>query len=302
MTKKLFEDRFLLLKTNKELEDIKLKNPELDEYYLASACSKERRELFEKLWKNFEWLADKNFLKEVQTNFQERSWEMYIGNVLLEKGLKVNSKKEGPDFFINNDFYLECVSPTKGDPNKPDSVPEPYVANSSENIRVLSVPIDQIILRICSVIHEKGVVKYNKWKNKKWFNFKSPLIIAINTGGLGYPDDYKMPYVLKTLFGFQWLLLDKDFNDKGYSTRINFKKNNNKDIFVDFFTNDNYSQISGILFSNQQVLNHPKILGDDCYFINNPFAENQVPREFIKLFKSWDAKINENIIEIKRDF
>lgn len=66
--------------TDEELQEIKNKYPTYDEYYIASACIKERKEIFEKLWKNFSCLADDHFLHEIKTQFHPRTWEMYIGN------------------------------------------------------------------------------------------------------------------------------------------------------------------------------------------------------------------------------
>ena len=126
----LFTVELPFVSTNKELEKIKVMYPKYDSYFIASGCVKERKEKFEKLWQNFKPYADNHFLTEIKTNFHQRSWEMYVGNVLLEKKLSIESKNEGPDFIVNDNIYIECVAPTKGDPAKPDSVPEMFLAKT----------------------------------------------------------------------------------------------------------------------------------------------------------------------------
>ena len=92
---------------------------------------------------------------------------MYVGNVFLENGLIMQSNNEGPDFVIDKIAYVECVAPTKGDPNKPDSVPEMFVATTPEDIRVQDVPIDKMILRITQVTKDKALDQYENWKSNR---------------------------------------------------------------------------------------------------------------------------------------
>lgn len=144
----IFTVELPLVKTDEELEKVKEIYPKYDPYFIASGCSKERRGRFDKLWMKYKPHADSHFLSQIKTNFHQRSWEMYVGNVLLEKKLRIKSQDEGPDFVIDNIAYVECVAPTKGDPAKPDSVPEMFVATKPEEIRVQDVPVDKMILRL----------------------------------------------------------------------------------------------------------------------------------------------------------
>jgi cellulose synthase/poly-beta-1,6-N-acetylglucosamine synthase-like glycosyltransferase len=126
MSNTIFTVELPLIKTNEELEKIKQMYPKYDSYFIASGCCKERREKFDKLWEKYKLCADGHFLNQIRTNFHQRTWEMYIGNVLLEKELTIQSQNEGPDFVIDNiayTHYIECVAPTKGDPVKPDQFP-----------------------------------------------------------------------------------------------------------------------------------------------------------------------------------
>lgn len=158
MNNNLFNVELPTATNDEELDKIKSLYLEYDPYFITSGCSRERREKFNKLWNKYKIYADSHFLTQVKINFHQRTWEMYLGNVLLEKGLKIESNNEGPDFIVKDIGYIECVAPTKGDNTKTDSVPEPYIAKKPGDIRLNSVPFDKIILRITQVLKDKALI------------------------------------------------------------------------------------------------------------------------------------------------
>ena len=82
----------------------------------------------EMLWKEYEPLAPKNFLKRVQTDFHQYWWEMYLTVGLLHlsnvSGFKVGTSKQnqGPDAkitYVDGEcIWIEAVAPKKGDKEK----------------------------------------------------------------------------------------------------------------------------------------------------------------------------------------
>ena len=302
MKSTIFTVELLLIETNQELEKIKQMYPKYDPDFIASGCFKERREKFDKLWANYKPHADSHFLSEIKINFHQRSWEMYLGNVLLEKKQAVRSQNEGPDFIIDRIAYVECVAPTKGDPIKPDSVPEMFVVAKPEEVRVQDVPVDKMILRITQVIREKALDQYENWRSKNWFDSKMPFVIAINTGDLSHAEDPSMPNVLKALFGFQFRQINLRTGATNFSHRNEVPKTNNEPVSVNYFVSRDFNFVSGVLFSDKTVLNHPENIGDDCFFVNNPFAKNPIDQSFITLFKNWNATIENNRVNLKRNY
>ncbi len=97
MSETIFTIELPCVENNEELEKVKQRYRKYDPYFIASGCCKERREIFDKLWSNYKSYADSHFLSQIKTNFHQRSWEMYVGNVLLEKGLNIQcvAKNEG---------------------------------------------------------------------------------------------------------------------------------------------------------------------------------------------------------------
>jgi len=294
MNDSIFAVELPFVDSDEELEKIKNIYDRYDSYFIASGCCKEKKELFDKLWVKFKPYADVHFLNQIKTNFHQRSWEMYVGNVLLEKDFVIKSQDDGPDFIIDKMAYIECVAPTRGEPGKPDSVPKMYTAKTPEEIRVQDVPVDRMILRITQSIRDKALDQYEAWKKKPWFDSKTPFIIAINSGGLEHVDDPNMPNVIKALFGFQFMQINLENRAVSYSHRDMVEKSNKSAVPVNYFLNPNFNFISGVLFSDKTVLNHPEKIGDDCVFVNNPFAKNIVDEKIAKSFKNWtaDAKIS----------
>lgn len=295
MDNSLFTVELIFVKNDEELEKIKAMYPKYDPYFIDSGCIKKRREKFDKLWQKFKPYADSHFLNQIKTNFHQRSWEMYVGNVLLSKKLSIKSQNEGPDFIVNSNIYIECTASTKGDLNKPDSVPRMKIGDQN-------VPDDQMILRITQVIKDKALDQYEKWKSKEWFDEKIPFIIAVNTGDLEYPEDPSMPNVVKALFGTHFMQINMKTGEISYSHRVEIKKSTNNPVSVNLFLDNSFSLVSGILFSNKRVLHHPDKIGDDCIFVNNPFANNPVDNSFVQFFKNWNASKDDNGINLKKNY
>jgi len=295
----IFTVELPLVEINEELEKAKGLYPQYDSYFIVSGCCKERREKFDKLWAKYKPYADRHFIQQAKISFHQRSWEMYMANVLLEKGFKISSQDEGPDFIVNDKIYLECIAPTKGDPGKPDSVPPMYVATKSSEIVAQDVPVDKMILRITQSLKDKALDQYEKWKNKQWFDEKKPFIIAINTGELEYPQVYLgIPLVIKALFGLQYLQISQN-GEQSFSWRNKIDKGDG--VPVTYFADDDFKFVSGVVFSDKTVLNHPEIIGEDCIFINNPHANYPVSEDFSK-FKNWKAIKNKEDITLQKNY
>lgn len=302
MSNTIFTVDLPFIETNEELEKVKGLYPQYDSYFIASGCDKKRREKFDKLWIKYRSYADRHFLNQIRTNFHQRSWEMYIGNVLLEKGLIMRSRNEGPDFVIDNTAYIECIAPTKGDSSRPDSVPEMFVASMPEEISVQNVPVDKMILRITQAVKDKALNQYDNWKSKKWFDSKIPFVIAINTGDLAHVEDPNMPNVLKALFGFQFMQINIKTGSTTFSHRDKIEKTNSEPVPVNYFVNENFSFVSGVIFSNKTILNHPENIGEDCIFVNNPFASNPIDETFSESFNKWNVSRDENGIKLTKEY
>jgi hypothetical protein len=293
-----------------ELDKEKATHANWDQYYVACGCRQEYRDRLEELWPSFKPYADHHFLNELKTAFHQRAWEMYLGNIILKNFQLCPHRQTGPDFILENDnIYIECVVPTLGKTNNPDTVPqivsngkliqitgEKFDCKTSQFTQVDDIE-DKIILRITTSFSGK-IEKYRQWGKEKWFDPTAPYIIAINIGHFQYPEDPKMPYVLKALFGTKYPQLSS--NGLNYTIRRVATKSSSSTVPVDCFMSNKYSFISGVLFSNTPIFMYPDELGEDCLFINNPYAINPVPKNFSAYFRGWSAAVSGDEITLAR--
>ena len=131
-------------------------SPQCDPAYANVRENPELRDFkcyVEFLWRAYAPYADKHFLSDSITHFQERFWEMYIGVTFLANGFCIeHAGEEGPDFFVlttQRKVWIEAIAPGAGD--GPDAVPEPEYGASVEP----RAPVDEVILRVRHAIEEK---------------------------------------------------------------------------------------------------------------------------------------------------
>lgn len=281
----LFNDNFQQISENKELKNLFKEYPNYDPYYIATTCIKDRKELIDKLWSIYAPYADYSFAKQYKykDKFHQRTWEMYLGCTFLENKLYIdNNKGEGPDFFVNNSFYVECTACNNAkDQNSPSYVPP---VNFKQNkIICTDVPENQIILRILHAMNSKYKT-YKKYLWEKKVNPNLPFILAINSGILGHSHlNGSPPMIIKALFGLEHLQIKFPGGERSYS-HWEYVPGDNK-YRTDTFTKDSRKEISAIIYSPNTVINMPSDIGSDCVIIPNPYAENPINISNFPFFK-----------------
>jgi len=265
-------------------------NTNLDRYYIASGSIPERRELFQKLWVNFEDYADTHFHQEIKLHFHQRSWEMYLANALLSKSYSISSLDKGPDLKTLHDgsvVWIEAVAATRGEGE--DKVP---VLISDGRVR--DVPEDAMLMRFANSLETKRA-KYDKYISDGLIKKDEFCIIAVNTGETDNFDP-GIPLIFKCLFAIGFFAIPQV--GKGFwKPREVIHKKNGSPVRMDFFKQEESRNISAVIYSNKTVLNHPENLGEDCIVVHNPHAFNQLPLEVFKSFEQWKVD-GDNIIKV----
>lgn len=251
------------------------------------------RHLLEELWTKYEPCADDQFVIEIRNQFHQRYWEMYLACSLMEQGHHLVPKrvKKGPDICIRENkvkVWIEAIAPNAG--TGPDTIQmkklEPGVPECS------IVQDEKIILRYCSAIKEKHE-KYHAYLSDKTIISDEPFLIAINGRRvpLSYLDD-EVPNIIKAVlpFGNHEVLIDENSTkiiNERYGFRGEIEKINKVKVSTQYFFDPCSSGISGILFSNSDVLNHPQIIGADLIFIHNPMAINSIKRGWLQIGREY---------------
>lgn len=293
MSNTIFKDDFPLITTSEELQQLFLKYPEYDEYYIASWSIQDRKAFFSEMWKDFKPYADPEFLSELKQKwkFHQRSWEMYIWSILIKKWLvlQIKNNSEWPDIILNNNIYIECIATEHW---SGENAVQLVIYNTlKEKTQIQNFPSEQILMRITNAI-EKKLKQYKQWaKTKQRFNKKNWYIIAINSGKLWHLQEYSydVSVIMQALFGVHNIQFDQKWN-RSLSFRNHIFNKNNQPINVDCFCTGKYKEISWIIFSWDFILNLKD--NNKSVFINNPFAINPIPENLFNNMDQWKATKN----------
>lgn len=296
---KLFSENFVEVKSDEDLNLLCNNYSNYDRGYLCQATyilRKKVRAWMEDLWTQYETYADTHFLEEFKRQFTQRTWELYLGATLLNRGFKLGLRKDdGPDFQILNNknstaCWIEAIAVTKG--TGPDKVPE-LVYNGVSNI-----PTDEIVLRISNGLN----VKYKKYLSdceKGLIGEKEPYVIALDRSELDHVD-VLLPNILKALFGVGNLALRMRVGGKPVKNPENFwthepiiNKRSGESVSMHFFDNLLHSGISAVIYSRDGIINSPRKLnemGENFFIVHNPQAKNPLPSGFFPFGEEYTAK------------
>lgn len=279
----LFTDNFPIVTTTQELETIFVDFPQYDRYYITSGCLIDRKERFEALRPIHKSYADSNFLNEIKTNFHARTREMYMTNICAGNWLFLKSSNEWPDLIVEDKIYLECVVSSQWDESNPHRVPDLIDG-------IQDVPEHEMLLRMTSSISEKFLKYQNKRQSKSWFSKQSPFIIALNTWDLKFSQNPWLPLILKALFWIGYLTIPIDKTKEPFRWLRTTIRKWDKNIPTMMFEDTKYTDISAIIRSQTDVLNHPNQIWEDCIIVHNPHAINPLDINSFNFLDQWIAE------------
>jgi hypothetical protein len=296
---KLFSEDLGTTKDNEELIALLKKFPAYDAGYLCQATGISRRkekEWMEKLWQQYEPYADSHFLDDFKRQFTQRSWELYLGATLLNRGFKLGKHvSSGPDFDLQNNqnkrlTWIEAVAAEQGSGN--DRVPDMAYGI------VQNVPEEEMLLRIANALDQK-FKKYQTELARGIVKGEEPYAIAVNRSGVGHVDP-GLPLILKALFGIGHQTLRIRINgvrqenpEPFWSGRPKIEKRSGKDVPMLFFEDATHSGISAIIYCIDNILNSPRLLqemGENFIIVHNPLAKNPLPYGFFPFGEEYKAE------------
>lgn len=231
------------------------------------------------LWRAYAPYADKHFLSDAVTHFQERFWEMYLGVSFLANGHCIDrGGNEGPEFFVlttNRKVWFEAIAPSAGE--GVDAVPQPNYGA----IEAQRAPVDEVILRLRHAIEEKKK-KYVSYVEKGIVASNDIYIIGINSKRIRtiIPEP-ELPCIVKSVYPFGNLAVAIDKNtlqivDSRHEHRDKIQKKKGGNISTSIFLDAEYAGISAVLYSSVDCANKPRTFGGDFVLVHNSVASNQL--------------------------
>lgn len=280
---KLFSENLGEVKTDEELASLQQQFSTYDPGYITQSAGfsrREKKEWMEKLWEQYEQYADTHFLEDFKRQFAQRSWELYLGTSLLNRGFKLGKHNPaGPDFDVQNEkgerlTWIEAITTDKGKGS--DKVPEMVHG------AVMDVPEEEMLLRISNAL-DKKFKKYQVELTKEIIKNNEPYVIAVNRSPLDHVDP-GLPLILKALFGIGHQALRimaggirQEEPESFWTGRPKIGKQSGTDVPMLFFEDSTHSGISSVIYCTDNVLNSPHIpqeMGENFVIIHNPLAKN----------------------------
>jgi len=279
----LFSENFGEVKNDEELASLQHQFPRYDPGYITQSAGLPRRKekaWIEELWKQYEPYADPHFIEDFKRQFPQRSWELYLGATLLNRGFKLGEHSStGPDFDVRDNknsrlTWIEAIAVDKG--RGGDRVPEMIDGVLAD------YPEEQMLLRISNAL-DKKFRSYQSQLMKKIVGDSEPYVIALNRSSLGYVDP-GLSLILKALFGIghQTLrVIVKGVRQKkpesSWTSRPKISKLIGSSVPMLFFEEKKYAGISAIIYCKDDILNSPRLLeemGENFVIVHNPLAKN----------------------------
>lgn len=236
---------------------------------------------------------------ETKGRLNQKAWEMYVANFVLQNCLPILRKGgEGPDVKTEIDGVTVWIEATAPDVGEVDAAPERPILQPGQMYTSggdIETTYRTKVLRMLSAVSKKSHINENSQYSK---GIKSGLIrgndayiIAINSYAFsGTVSDafylLRRSFLAAGCFSFPMqkgvlqkrpFFVPQPFVEK---VKIDGTKQN---VPSDIFTNDTYSEISAILYSDDHIINAPKEgagIGDRLYLLRNPYAKNPLPEAF----------------------
>lgn len=257
----------------------------------------------ESLWEKYYPYADDHFPVEIQKHFHVRFWEMYLACTLMDKGYEITSDNTGPDIRVEhkgNIIWIEATAPTSGNQSTSDKVPELVITDPPT---AQQVPEEQIILRYRAAIREKYNNKYFKYLEGGIISEEDCYIIAINGYLIPFSTtDFNPPRIVRSVLpiGYPQVTVDtisKRITGESYQYRSDISKASGFSVKTDIFLDPYYKHINAVLFSNVDVFNLTKRMGENFITVHNPLAHS-LPDDFLNFCQQWKAELRGNELRV----
>src|SRR3989344_6635142 len=299
---RFFNQEFREFRRQDELEKLIAEHPHLDPTYIhiaSSVWTKKIKDRIEKMWLEYRPYADPEFPEKARVpgEFLGRSWEMTVGCALLGLGYTLQPKRSsfGPDAKIASKsphIWVESVASSHGTGR--DALPQMIYGVAQ------SLPKNELLLRFSNAV----ISKYRKYKepylSSGLLKNDEPYVIAVGKGSIQFLDAYP-PVALRYLLGIGDLTLlmpldpqtgARKVTEQFFSRQPAVEKKSGEDVLVGFFDDEANAGISGVIFCENHIMNHPDPLGSDFVLVRNPNASAPLPNDFLPIGAEWVAKDN----------
>jgi len=239
------------------------------------------------MWMEYRNHAAKGFRNKLQFEFPHRWWEMYLTLGILHLGFPVSTFRadNGPDLLLEfGDLrvWVEAVAPKPGTAS--DAVPVPVVNGVAE------LPMRECLLRLTQTMTDKRD-KLRNYMKRGIISKGDCTLIAMSACALnqfGPLLDWPFPVMLRVLAGADNLTIPLDKSSESFSIRTEaITRDSGSKVELALFYCEEFSSISGVLYSDEDPFNAPMVAEDSFQLFINPKAKVRVPKGITTKITTW---------------
>lgn len=244
------------------------------------------RSMLQEMWQRYAPYADPDFRYGFARDVDGRSWEMYLGCMLLEAGRAllpvVERRREGgqPDLCVLEDgrrIWIEATAPGEG-ASGPDQIVRPVPINEGGGF--IAAPIRQAQLRTSGAFWTKAQ-QVGHYIEQGVIAPHDVSIIAISAGRFGaYLSEQPLPLIMTTLFpiGDAYVTIDRETGDvlaEGFHPAPLIHRHRHP-VPRTAFLDERFADISGVIWSRISIGNLSRQHRPITY-VHNPLAQTPLP-------------------------
>lgn len=299
----IHDNLFPPIESEEQFQGYVKSHPKFDPEYILQHCYIHRldtRNWLESLWKRYCDYAEPDFLTHLREpkGFHPFTWQMYLASVVLDKNYQLQKNKgTGPDLQIkigDKNIWIEAVRTTQGEDKSSAGLPQSGAIYDG---------LDPRVARISNALTKKHK-KYTKKYQGSTCKENDPFIIAINGSETNSLNESRAAEATVYGRGNDVLKRMPDGNMQGGFYELHESFTIQKDgipvtIPANYFCNDTYKEISGIIYCEQHVINannYGRTPEGNLYFLLNPYAKNQIDTKEFNIGKLVLMNKNRQII------
>lgn len=203
------------------------------------------------------------FIKEFQTTFNSSYWELYLNKAFREFGYEIDYSKASPDFnLIGQDggkISVEAVT------SNPATIPTLLLEKTEIPDREF---LDESTLKLAGKIRDKLHLYLGDGKKKHPYSSlphvqNNPFVLALSPFDRKLSQSQNNTAINRVLYGLE----PPENIHSPQKTVHNILNRNNKNVNLGIFTNDNFKEISAIIFSTTGTLGKAVALAGTAEFV-----------------------------------
>jgi hypothetical protein len=254
------------------------------------------RDRIEEMWATYEpYCPDPNLLEEARIHFVERTWEMRLGCVLLERGFPlVRGSAAGPDLCIDVSprIWVEAtvVIPGVGADRVPGRAARAFTVDqrgyTDDELPGIDwhgrPPSEESVILRCTQALERKREQYDRSVRAGIVKPRDRYVVAMSLAGIDQSfflcDFDGIPIFLKALFGIgaDRILLSRTDGEKDRLYRPSrpvVAKESGAEVAAHAFASSSHPEISGVFGTCSDIVNASLQAGNEIMFVNNPRAQ-----------------------------